>query len=57
MRAAAVLAGLSGAVDDVASTAAGYAHGPLADLPYPSAPALDLLAEAHIRAEVRLFES
>jgi urease accessory protein len=57
MRAAAVLAGLSGAVDDIASTAASYAHGPLADLPYPSAPALDLLAEAHIRAEVRLFES
>lgn len=33
------------------------ADGPLADLPFPSAPALDLLAEAHIAAEVRLFES
>ena len=31
--------------------------GPLDELPCPSAPALDLLAEAHIRAEVRLFES
>ena len=27
------------------------------ELPCPSAPALDLLAEAHVRAEVRLFES
>jgi urease accessory protein len=27
------------------------------DLPYPSAPALDLYAEAHARAEVRLFAS
>ena len=26
-------------------------------LPFPSAPNLDLLAEAHVRAEVRLFES
>jgi urease accessory protein len=29
----------------------------LAELPYPSAPGLDLLAEAHYAAEVRLFES
>ena len=27
------------------------------DLPYPSAPALDLYAEAHAREEVRLFAS
>jgi urease accessory protein len=27
------------------------------DLPYPSAPALDLYAEAHARTEVRLFAS
>jgi urease accessory protein len=57
MRAAAVLARLAGDVDATAEHAAGCARGPLADLPYPSAPALDLLAEAHIRAEVRLFES
>jgi urease accessory protein len=57
MRAAAVLARLAGDVDATAERAAAYAEGPLSDLPYPSAPALDLLAEAHIRAEVRLFES
>lgn len=57
IRATAVLAGLVGDIDAVASKAAASADGPLADLPYPSAPALDLLAEAHIRAEVRLFES
>ena len=57
MRAAAVLARLATDVDATAQHAAACARGPLADLPYPSAPALDLLAEAHIRAEVRLFES
>ena len=57
MRAAAVLARLAGDVDATAERAAACAEGPLSDLPYPSAPALDLLAEAHIRAEVRLFES
>jgi urease accessory protein len=57
MRAAAVLAGLAADIDDTAARAAACAAGPLADLPYPSAPALDLLAEAHIRAEMRLFES
>ena len=57
MQAAAVLARLAGDVDATAEHAAACARGPLAGLPYPSAPALDLLAEAHIRAEVRLFES
>jgi urease accessory protein len=57
MRAAGVVARLCGEVDDVAELAAAGARGPLDDLPYPSAPALDLLAEAHSRAEVRLFES
>jgi urease accessory protein len=33
------------------------AEGALAELPCPSAPGLDLLAEAHVAAEVRLFES
>jgi len=55
--AAAVLARLSGAVDNVATVAASFAGGPLEDLPCPSAPALDLLAQDHARAEVRLFES
>jgi urease accessory protein len=57
MRATAVLAGLAADIDDTAARAAACAAGPLANLPYPSAPALDLLAEAHIRAEMRLFES
>jgi urease accessory protein len=57
MRATAVLAGLAADIDDTAARAAACAEGPLANLPYPTAPALDLLAEAHIRAEVRLFES
>ena len=57
MQAAAVLARLSGEVDNVATMAASHAGGPLEDLPCPSAPALDLLAQDHARAEVRLFES
>jgi urease accessory protein len=57
MRAAAVLAALARDIDRIAERAAADADGPLDELPCPSAPALDLLAEAHIRAEVRLFES
>ena len=57
MRATAVLARLARDIDQIAERAAAAADGPLAELPCPSAPALDLLAEAHIRAEVRLFES
>jgi urease accessory protein len=57
MLATAVLARLTGDVDQIAERAAAAADGPLEELPCPSAPALDLLAEAHIRAEVRLFES
>jgi urease accessory protein len=57
MGATAILARLSGEVDDVATAAAALAGGPLEDLPCPSAPALDLLAQDHARAEVRLFES
>jgi urease accessory protein len=57
MAAAAIVARLASEVDDVAAAAAQSAGGPLAGLPFPSAPALDLLAEAHARAEVRLFES
>ena len=57
MRATGILAGLAGDIDQIAAQGAGYADGPLGDLPCASAPTLDLLAETHIRAEVRLFES
>jgi urease accessory protein len=57
MRATAVLARLARDIEQIAERAAAAADGPLGELPCPSAPALDLLAEAHIRAEVRLFES
>ena len=57
MRASAVLARLAGDIEQVAADGAGHAGGPPRDLPCASAPALDLLAEAHMRAEVRLFES
>jgi len=57
MRATRVLARLTQEIDRIAAQGAGYADGPLGDLPCASAPALDLLAETHIRAEVRLFES
>jgi len=57
MQATAILARLASAVDETAGRAAQCADGPLADLPFPSAPALDLLAQAHAQAEVRLFES
>jgi len=57
MLATAVLARLTGDVDLIAERAAAAADGLLEELPCPSAPALDLLAEAHVRAEVRLFES
>lgn len=57
MRATGVLARLSADIEHVAEVGAAHADGPLADLPCASAPALDLLAEAHMSAEVRLFES
>jgi urease accessory protein len=57
MRASAILARLNADIEQTAGRAAATAAGPLDDLPYPSAPALDLMAEAHIRAEARLFES
>jgi urease accessory protein len=57
MRATAVLARLAADIERVAADGAGYANRPPRDLPALSAPALDLLAQAHIRAEVRLFES
>jgi urease accessory protein len=57
MRATGVLARLARDIDQIAERAAAHAGDPLDELPCPSAPALDLLAEAHIRAEMRLFES
>ena len=57
MRATGVLARLAGDIDQIAEQGAACSDGPLGDLPCASAPALDLLAETHIRAEVRLFES
>ncbi|MEV1121386.1 urease accessory UreF family protein [Actinosynnema sp. NPDC049800] len=56
----AVLARLAPEIDAIAATAAGHADTPPEDLPAPSAPGLDLLAEAHDRhhtEEVRLFVS
>lgn len=47
-------------VDAVAAEAADLAAGPLADLPAPGAPVLDLMAESHVhhhRERVRLFAS
>jgi urease accessory protein len=57
MRATGILAGLASDIDQIAAQGAAYADSPPGDLPCASAPALDLLAETHIRAEVRLFES
>ena len=50
----AVIARLSGPIEAVAARGAAAAED---ELPYPSAPALDLYAEAHAQAEVRLFAS
>ncbi|MBB5133046.1 urease accessory protein [Thermocatellispora tengchongensis] len=53
-----LLAGLAPALEDTAATAASAcAAGESARLPAHAAPALDLLAEQHIRTEVRLFIS
>jgi urease accessory protein len=53
----AVLAGLASEMDGVTRVAVEEAAGPVALLPCPAAPRLDLLAELHARAEVRLFAS
>jgi urease accessory protein len=52
-----VLADLAGTVDAVAAQAAAYADEDWASLPAVSAPILDLLAERHLRSDLRLFES
>jgi urease accessory protein len=51
----AMLARLAPAVDEIAAAAA--ADRPPAELPADGAPALDLLADYHLTAEVRLFAS
>ena len=50
-----VLAGLAGRIDAVAASAAETVRA--GGLPAASAPALDLLAELHQQADLRLFES
>jgi urease accessory protein len=54
MEVSGLLARLADDIDDVAELAA---RSCLDELPFPSAPALDLLAETHARVEVRLFAS
>lgn len=51
-----VLGGLTGLLDDLAATALGHADN-LDDLPGAAAPLLDVAAECHRQAEVRLFAS
>jgi len=60
----AALARLSPAIEAAAARGAAAAPGAATsgtvaacDLPFPSAPGLDLYAETHVRAEVRLFAS
>ncbi|TDC89933.1 urease accessory UreF family protein [Actinomadura sp. 7K507] len=51
------LADLAPLVDAVAAEAAGFADGDPGALPAASAPALDVFAELHLQADLRLFES
>ena len=53
----AMLARLAPGVDECAADAAAAAAGPASLLPADTAPALDLLADYHLTAEVRLFAS
>jgi urease accessory protein len=53
----AMLARLAPGIDDCARSAAACAATPPAALPADGAPALDLLADFHLTAEVRLFAS
>ena len=53
----AMLAGLAPGIDDCAAAAARWAAYPPSALPADGAPALDLLADFHLTAEVRLFAS
>jgi len=53
----AMLARLAPGIDACAASAAQLAAGPPASLPADAAPALDLLADFHLTAGVRLFAS
>ncbi|GAA3248791.1 urease accessory UreF family protein [Pseudonocardia petroleophila] len=56
----AVVTGLAGVLDGVVDSAVRSAAGPVAELPAPGAPVLDLMAQAHVthhREQVRLFAS
>jgi urease accessory protein len=53
----AMLARLAPGIDECARRAAKDAAGPPSSLPADGAPALDLLADFHLTAEVRLFAS
>ena len=53
----AMLARLAPGIDDCAAAAARSAAQPPSCLPADGAPALDLLADFHLTAEVRLFAS
>jgi urease accessory protein len=53
----AMLARLAPEIDDCAALARQAADGPPSSLPAGGAPALDLLADYHLTAEVRLFAS
>jgi urease accessory protein len=53
----AMLARLAPGIDACAASAVQLAAGPPASLPADAAPALDLLADYHLTAEVRLFAS
>ncbi|WP_329113909.1 urease accessory protein UreF [Streptomyces sp. NBC_01465] len=55
--ATAVLARLAPEMDEVARQAAEMARGGIEELPAPSAPLLDIMAEAHAAWPVRLFAS
>jgi urease accessory protein len=53
----ATLARLAPGIDECAAAAAAAAAGPVSLLPADATPALDLLADYHLTAEVRLFAS
>lgn len=53
----AILANLTGLLDELADQTARYVDAPVADLPAANAPLLDIAAEHHAREAVRLFAS
>ncbi|OBI51731.1 urease accessory protein UreF [Mycobacterium kyorinense] len=53
----AILANLTGLLDELADHATRYVDAPVAELPAANAPLLDIAAEHHAREAVRLFAS